>query len=275
MSRLRPIDIKTAKTAKDKPLVCLTAYSYPMAQILDPHCDILLVGDSLGMVLYGMDSTVGVELDTMIRHGRAVANAAEHACVVLDMPYGTYEHSPEAAYENACRALGESGADAVKLEGGQNMAHIISHLTSRNVAVVGHIGLQPQSVHKDGGYRIKGKTQNQEDELMRDALAVQRAGAFAVVIEGTIEPVARKISAALDIQTIGIGASSACDGQVLVTEDMLGLMTRVPKFVKTYADMRGDIEKAVAQYAQDVKNRTFPDEAFVYNAPKQTSKKAS
>jgi len=267
MTRLSPNDIALHKGPQIEPLVCLTAYTYPMAQILDAHCDVLLVGDSLGMVLYGMRTTLGVDMDMMIRHGRAVTEASENACVVIDMPYGTYEKNFAAAYANICRMLAMTGAGAVKLEGGEDMAPLIEHLTMRGIDVMAHIGLQPQSVEKDGGYKIKGKTQEQEEQLMRDAMAVQEAGAFSVVIEGTIEPVARKISAALKIPTIGIGASAACDGQILVTEDMLGLMPGVPTFVKQYEDMRGRIETAVETYKHEVKTRAFPDAQSVYTAP--------
>ena len=262
--RITVSDIKTRKG--DDPLVCLTAYSTPMAKILDPHCDVLLVGDSLGMVLYGMDNTLGVTLDMMINHGQAVMRGGGHSCVVVDMPFGTYEQNPETAYENALRVITETGCDAVKLEGGQDMAATTRYLSDRNIPVMGHIGLQPQSILKDGGYKVKGKTNEDVSRLIEDAKAVESAGAFSVVIEGTIEEVAKNITHSIDIPTIGIGASASCDGQVLVAEDMLGLMTdHKPKFVKHYAQLAGEIEQAAQTYASDVKSRAFPSEDYTYH----------
>ena len=251
----------------DTPIVCLTAYTAPMTKILDRHCDLLLVGDSLGMALYGMENTLGVTLDIMINHGKAVTRAAQNACVVVDMPFGTYEQSPETAYKNALRIVTETGCDAVKLEGGQDIAPTIAYITERNIPVMAHIGLQPQSVLKDGGYKIKGRTNEEASKLLADAKDIEKAGAFAAVIEGTIDTVARNITQYIDIPTIGIGASSSCDGQILVTEDMIGLITdHTPKFVKKYACLAENIDQAVTDYATEVKSRAFPDENYTYKA---------
>lgn len=270
--RLTPDQIQS-RGKETTPLVCLTAYTYRVAQLLDAHCDLFLVGDSVSMVLYGMDSTVGVSLETMIRHGEAVVKGSKTTCVVVDMPHGSYEDNPAQACENAAQIIRETGAQAVKLEGGEQMAATIAALTAQDIPVIAHIGLLPQSVLIEGGYKIKGKTPEQEEQLMRDALAVQEAGAFAVLIEGTIEPVARRLSEALRVPTIGIGASAACGGQILVTEDMLGLMPRVAKFVKEYGTMSDDIAKAGAAYAADVRARKFPAEAHYYHA-QETAKPA-
>ena len=246
-------------------IVCLTAYSTPMARMLDAHVDVLLVGDSVGMVLYGMDNTLGVTLDMMIAHGAAVVRGASSACVVVDMPYGTYETSADEALVNAQRILGETGAAAVKLEGGRDMAATITHLVDNGVPVMGHIGLQPQSVVKDGGYKIKGKSDENVQRLLDDVKAVEEAGAFSVVVEGTIAPVAEQITAATALPTIGIGASPACDGQILVSEDMLGLSGMyIPQFVKSYADLGVEIERAVACYADEVRRGVFPGDEHVY-----------
>lgn len=270
--RLTPQDI-TARGKGQTPLVCLTAYTYRVAQLLDEHVDLFLVGDSVAMVLYGMESTVGVSLETMIGHGRAVVNGSKTACVVMDMPAGTYEDSPAQALQNARRLIDETGAQAVKLEGGADMTKTVETLVSENIPVIAHIGLLPQSAATEG-YRIQGKTPDGEAQLMADALALQQAGAFTILIEGTVEPVARRISEALSVPTIGIGASVACDGQILVTEDMLGLMPRVPKFVQEYGTMSDDIAKAGEDYAADVRARKFPREEHYYHSPKD-QKKAS
>ncbi len=270
-------DIRAAK-GRAEPLVCLTAYTAPMAALLDAHCDLLLVGDSLGMALYGMDNTLEVTLDIMINHGRAVVRASKAACVVVDMPFGSYEESPEQAFRNATRVMRETNAGAVKLEGGKNMAATIEYLTGRNIPVMAHIGLQPQSVLKEGGYRVKGKTAQSEAIVLEDARAVAQAGAFSVVVEGTVADVADMITKAVNIPTIGIGASSNCDGQILVSEDMLGLLTgHTPKFVKKYADLAGTIDKAVGAYAADVRARKFPSVEYLYSRPKLVDggKKAS
>lgn len=247
------------------PLVCLTAYTTPMAASLDAHCDILLVGDSLGTVLYGMDNTTGVTLDMMINHGKAVANTAKKACIVVDLPYGTYEDSPRQAYSAARRAMDETGCDAVKLEGGVDMEAQISHIVEQGIPVMGHIGLQPQSVIKDGGYKIKGKNEDSITQLIADAKAVEDSGAFAVVIEGTIDTVATTITQSISIPTIGIGASAECDGQILVTEDMVGFTAgHIPKFAKQYAQIGFQIEQAAHQYANEVRARSFPSDDYIY-----------
>ena len=247
------------------PLVCLTAYTTPMAKILDKHCDILLVGDSLGMVIYGMENTLGVSMDMMVNHGLAVTRAANNSCVVVDMPYGSYESSKEDAYKNAKRIMDETSCHAVKLEGGADMAETIAYLVERDIPVMAHIGLQPQSVVIEGGYKVKGRDDASISKLMADAKAVEQAGAFSVVIEGTIENVAKDITLTINIPTIGIGASADCDGQILVTDDMLGLLTdHTPKFVKKYADLATEIDKAAKNYAKEVKSRTFPNEDYTY-----------
>ena len=247
------------------PVVCLTAYTAPMAELLDLYCDVLLVGDSVGMVLYGMKNTVKVSLEMMVQHGQAVMRRVEKACVVVDMPFGTYEDSPEQALENARHVIEQTGCDAVKLEGGSVMADTIRHLTDNNISVMGHIGLLPQSVEKEGGYKIKGKTQDQAEKLIEDATALEEAGVFAMVIEGTIETVGAAITRAISVPTIGIGASSVCDGQILVTEDMLGMLPQAsPKFVKEYADLKVDIESAAQSYADEVRSRAFPTDEHTY-----------
>ena len=258
--------IRAAKNA-GAPLVCLTAYTAPMAKILDRHVDILLVGDSIGNVLYGFENTLAVELEMMIRHGRTVVEAASHALVVIDLPFGTYEESPEQAYRNAARVMKETGCAAVKLEGGQDMAATIQYLTSRNIPVMGHIGLQPQSVLKDGGYKMKGRAREEEERLLLDARAVEKSGAFALVVEGTVGDVAALITKAVSIPTIGIGAGAACDGQILVIDDMLGLTENPPKFVKKYADLSSQIENAVSAYAGDVRAGKFPGAEHSYTRP--------
>ncbi|MCB9982662.1 MAG: 3-methyl-2-oxobutanoate hydroxymethyltransferase [Rhodospirillales bacterium] len=257
-------DIQAHKN-KAEPLVCLTAYTARVAQLLDPHCDLLLVGDSMGMVLYGMDSTRGVSLEMMINHGRAVASGSARACIVVDMPYGTYEDSPGQALENARRVMDETGCDAVKLEGGAKMAETIETLVNAGIPVVGHIGLMPQSVSEESDFRVKGRSADSAAQLLADAKAIERAGVSAMVIEATIEPVAAGITQAVSVPTIGIGASVACDGQILVTEDMVGITGgHVPKFVKQYARVGEMIGEAAARYAADVRSRAFPEDAQIY-----------
>ncbi len=249
------------------PIVCLTAYTTPMARLLDPHVDILLVGDSLGMVLYGLDTTLPVTLDMMVNHGAAVVRGAEHALVTVDLPFASYQESPAAAYRAASRVLAETGCDAVKLEGGAEMAETIAFLTQRSVPVMGHVGLKPQSVRAMGGYTVQGRGDKGAKRLIEDAKAVAEAGAFSIVVEGTMEPVARAVTAAVDVPTIGIGASVACDGQVLVTEDILGLFTDfTPRFVKRYADLGADIEEAVRAFAEDVRSRAFPGDEHCFGS---------
>jgi 3-methyl-2-oxobutanoate hydroxymethyltransferase len=248
------------------PIVCLTAYTAPVAEILDEHCDLLLVGDSLGMVVHGLPNTVGVTLEMMILHGQAVMRGARKAMVVVDMPFGSYEGSAEVAYANAARVMKETGCSAVKVEAGPTVAENIGYLVKRGIPVMGHVGLRPQAVMVDGGFRAKGKTNHERARILDDARAAAEAGAFAVVVEGVAEGLAREITEAIDVPTIGIGASAGCDGQILVTDDMLGLFDWTPKFVRRYGDLRGEISKAVAGYAEDVRQRRFPGPAEIYFA---------
>lgn len=251
------------------PIVCLTAYTAPMAELLDPVCDILLVGDSVGMVLHGLDNTVGVTLEMMILHGQAVMRGSRRAMVVIDMPFGSYEGGPEIAYANAVRVMKETGAQAIKVESGPAVADTIAYLTQRGVPVMGHIGLRPQSVLVDGRFRARGRTSAEHDRVMQEAKGAEAAGAFAVVVEGVTETLAQAVTAGLEIPTIGIGASPACDGQVLVTDDMLGLFDWTPKFVRRYADLRTEIDQAVRAFAADVRARRFPGEAETYQLIKR------
>ncbi|MEE8393193.1 MAG: 3-methyl-2-oxobutanoate hydroxymethyltransferase, partial [Rhodospirillales bacterium] len=226
-----------ARKGKER-LVCLTAYTSLTAVLLDDHADLLLVGDSLGMVLYGMDNTIGVTLDMMIAHGRAVMRGSKKTCVIVDMPFGSYQESPQAAYRTCARVMKEVGCQGVKLEGGVEMAETIRYLTERGIPVLGHVGLLPQSVNMAGGFRSRGRDEKEADAIMADAKAVDQSGAFAMVIEGTFEPLAREITKTVKVPTIGIGASPACDGQILVTEDLVGLFTDFkPRFVKRYAEL--------------------------------------
>jgi 3-methyl-2-oxobutanoate hydroxymethyltransferase len=250
-----------------EPLVCLTAYSAPMARALDAYVDLLLVGDSMGMVVYGMDTTLGVNLDMMIAHGAAVVRGASRACVIVDLPFGSYQESPQQAFRSAARVLAETRCAGVKLEGGAAMAETVAFLTARGIPVLGHIGLLPQSFHAFGGFRTQGREERSAAELHRDAKAIAEAGAFAMVIEATMEAVARDITASVEIPTIGIGGSPACDGQILVTEDILGLSgERVPKFVKRYADLQAGVDEAVAAFAEDVRARRFPGPEHCFGA---------
>ncbi len=242
-----------------QPLVCITAYTAPMAKLLDPHVDLLMVGDSLGMVLYGFDSTLPVTLDMMIAHGGAVVRGSRNALVVVDLPFGSYQESPAQAYRAAARVLAETGAQAVKLEGGAEMAETVGFLVARGVPVMGHVGLTPQSVNAFGGYKRRGRDATQRRRIIDDAKAIDEAGAFSIVIEGVIEPLAREVTQAVSVPVIGIGASPACDGQVLVAEDLLGIFDEFrPKFVKRYAEIGGAIGEAVARYAAEVRARRFP-----------------
>lgn len=260
--RLTPREITARKGTQS--IVCLTAYTAPMARRLDPEVDLLLVGDSLGMVLYGFDTTVGVTLDMMIAHGRAVVRATSRACVIIDLPFGSYEESPEQAFRSAARVMAETGASGVKLEGGVEMAPTVRFLTRRGVPVLGHVGLMPQSVNATG-FRVQGKTADEAARVRADALAVAEAGAFGVVIENTVEPLARALTKELAVPTIGIGASVACDGQILVTEDILGLGGAfVPRFAKSYAALGEEVDRAVHAYAEDVRARRFPGPEHIY-----------
>ena len=246
------------------PIVCLTAYTAPMAAILDEHCELLLVGDSVGMVLHGLPNTVGVTLEMMILHGQAVMRGSRRAMVVVDMPFGSYEGAPEVAYANAVQVMKETGAGAVKVEAGATIAPTIEYLVKRGVPVMGHVGLRPQAVLLDGRFKAKGRGEAEKRQIVEDAKASAVAGAFAVVVEGVAEGVAKEVTEAIDVPTIGIGASAGCDGQILVTDDMLGLFDWTPKFVRRYADVRREISQAVAAYAADVRHRRFPGPAEVY-----------
>jgi 3-methyl-2-oxobutanoate hydroxymethyltransferase len=238
--------------------VVLTAYSTPVARLVDAHCDVVLVGDSVGMVIHGLPSTLGVTMEMMILHGRAVVRGTQKAMPVIDMPFGSYEESPQQAFCNASRLMAETGAPAVKLEGGQHMAETIAFLTARGVPVMAHVGLTPQSVNTLGGYKVVGRDAEAE-KVMADAKAVEAAGAFSVVLEKVPEGLAGRITAALSIPTIGIGAGVDCDGQVLVVDDMLGLFTDFrPKFVKRYAELGKTADEAIAAYAAEVRSRAFP-----------------
>lgn len=262
MKRLTAQDIRRRKSAE--PLVSLTAYTAPMAALVDEVADFILVGDSLGMVVHGLDSTVPVTLEMMILHGQAVMRATQKALVVVDMPFGTYEESREQALHNAARVLKETGCGAVKLEGGVRMAETVRFLVDRGVPVMGHVGLTPQAINTLGGFKAQGRSRSEWPAILADAEAIAAAGAFALVIEAVAEPLAAEITGRVAIPTIGIGASAACDGQILVLDDMLGLTGRVPKFVKAYGDLAGEVRKAISAYAEEVRDRRFPGPEHVY-----------
>ena len=247
-----------------QPVVMLTAYTMRMAQLLDPHCDMLLVGDSLGQVIYGLPSTIPVSLEMMCAHGAAVVRGSWHALVAVDMPFGSYEASPQAAFDSAARIMKETGCAAVKLEGGAAMAPTIAFLTGRGIPVIGHVGLTPQAVNMLGGYGVRGRGEAEAKKILADSKAVAEAGAFTLVVEGVMEDLATRVARAVAIPVIGIGASSECDGQVLVTEDMLGLFERTPRFVKRYDDLAERIGSAAASYAQEVRTRAFPTSEQTY-----------
>ena len=268
--RITVPELASRKQNGGAPIVCLTAYHAHTAGLLDPHVDLLLVGDSLGMVMYGMESTLGVTLDMMIAHGAAVMRGSRKALVVVDMPFGSYEESPEVAFRNASRVMKETGCQAVKIEGGTRMAPTVKYLHQRGIPVMAHIGLTPQSVNVMGGFKAQGRTEDQWADLIDDALAVQEAGAFSVVLEGMAAELADKITAQLTIPTIGIGASQNCDGQVLVSEDMLGLSPQIPKFVKEFADLGAHIASAAEAYAQAVRAREFPAKEHTYGMKKKS-----
>ena len=261
--RARKVDGVTAE-----PIVSLTAYTARQAQLLDAHCDLLLVGDSLGQVIYGLPSSVPVTLDMMAAHGAAVVRGSYHSVVIIDMPFGSYEGSPEQAFESAAYLLKETGAAGVKLEGGVAMAETIAFLCARGIPVCAHIGLTPQAVNALGGYGPRGRDEAEAAKIIEDARAVAAAGCFAMVIEGVVEPLAAEITADVPCPTIGIGASAACDGQVLVTDDLLGMFERTPRFVKRYADVATTISKAAADYASEVRARSFPTADQIYGAKK-------
>lgn len=256
------LDIKSQKSG-DK-IVVLTAYTAPMARILDQYCDILLVGDSLGMLVYGMDSTLPVSLNMMINHGSAVVKSSEKALVVVDMPFGSYQESAQQAFRNAAKIIARTGCQAVKLEGGEEIIETVEFLVKRGIPVMGHIGLKPQSVNQMGGYKVQGKDKTSAKQILDDAKALEEAGCFSIVIEGVEKKLADKITSSIKIPTIGIGASAECDGQVLVSEDMLGLNENVPKFVKRYANLDRVINTATESYSHDVKAKKFPSEDNCY-----------
>jgi 3-methyl-2-oxobutanoate hydroxymethyltransferase len=246
------------------PIVMLTSYHAHTAALVDRHCDVILVGDSLGNVMHGFETTVPVTLEMMILQGRAVMRGSQHALVVVDMPFGSYEGSKEQAFHSAVRILKETQCGAVKLEGGERMAETVAFLAQRGIPVMGHVGLTPQSINTLGSFRAQGREEGSWEPIEKDARAISNAGAFSIVIEAVAEPLARKITAEIAAPTIGIGASAACDGQVLVLEDMLGLSPRTPKFVRRYGDLGGAIEAAVKSYADDVRARAFPGHEHVY-----------
>lgn len=259
---LTPPDIQSRKSGT--PIACLTAYTTPIARIVDRHCDLILVGDSVGMVLHGLPSTVGVTLDMMIMHGQAVRRGAERALVVVDLPFGSYEGSREQAFRSAARVMAETSCGAVKLEGGESMAETIRFLTRRGIPVMAHVGLTPQAVNTFGGYKVQGRGAGAE-QILQDAKAVSDAGAFSVVLEKVTEPLARTITECISIPTIGIGASAACDGQILVIDDVLGIFTDFrPKFVKRYAELGREADAAAAKYAAEVRERLFPGPEHVF-----------
>ncbi len=265
-SRLTPRDMTLRKGRQ--PIVCITAYTAPMAGFMDPHVDMLLLGDTVGMIVYGMDNTLGVTLDMTIAHTSAVVRGSARACVIADMPFGSYQASPEDAFRACARVMAETGCSGVKLEGGIEMAETVAFLVERGVPVLGHVGLKPQSVNVVGGLRVQGKTRREARIVAHDAKSIAAAGAFAVVIESTVEPVARAITRDLDVPTIGIGASVGCDGQIIVAEDTLELFGAfTPKFVKRYAELGQAVSAAVGAYAADVRARKFPGPVHVYAAP--------
>jgi len=249
-----------------EPIVSLTAYTTPMAKLLDEHVDFLLVGDSMGMAVYGMDNTLGVTLDMAINHGAAVVRGTKHACVVVDMPFGTYQESPELAFRNAAKVMADTGCAAIKIEGGREMAETVRFLVERGIPVMGHVGLKPQSVNVAGGFRSQGRDDDGAKNILADAKAISDAGAFAIVVEAVVEGLAKQITEDVSAVTIGIGGSNACDGQILVTEDAMGMITDfTPKFVKHFAEVGAEISKAAQDYAKEVKARTFPGPEHCYN----------
>jgi 3-methyl-2-oxobutanoate hydroxymethyltransferase len=248
----------------EQPIVALTAYTMRMAQLLDEHCDLLLVGDSLGQVIYGLPSTIPVTLDMMIAHGAAVVRGSWHALVAVDMPFGSYEGSPEQAFDACSLVMKETGCAAVKLEGGAAMAPTVRFLTERGIPVIGHVGLTPQAVNTLGGYGARGRGEEEAKKILSDALAIADAGAFVIVLEGVMEELANRVAREIAVPIIGIGASAECDGQILVTDDMLGLFERTPRFVKRYDNLAEQIGKAAKTYAEEVRSRTFPSADQTY-----------
>ncbi|MEW4468066.1 3-methyl-2-oxobutanoate hydroxymethyltransferase [Parasphingorhabdus sp. JC815] len=270
MKRLSVPKIQRRKVdgVTSEPVVMLTAYTARMAQLLDAQCDMLLVGDSLAQVIYGLPSTIPVTMEMMCNHGAAVVRGSYHSVVVVDMPFGSYEASPQHAYENAARILKETGAAAVKLEGGEVMAETVRFLVDRGIPVVGHVGLTPQAINVLGGYGARGRSDAEAKKIIGDAIALDQAGAFAIVLEGVLEPIAIEVTNTVGAITIGIGASAKCDGQVLVTEDMLGMFERTARFVKRYHNISENIEKAARDYAHEVRNRSFPGADQLYQPKK-------
>ena len=263
--RARKLDGRT-----EQPVVMLTAYTMRMAQLLDPHCDMLLVGDSLGQVIYGLPSTIPVTMEMMCAHGAAVVRGSWHALVAVDLPFGSYEASPEHAFASASRIMKETGCAAVKLEGGEAMASTVEFLTHRGIPVIGHVGLTPQAVNVLGGYGARGRGQREAEKIVGDAKSIDAAGAFCIVVEGVMEAIANEITAAVEAPVIGIGASDQCDGQVLVIDDMLGMFERTPRFVKRYDDLAARIGEAARAYADEVRGRRFPTADQTYR-PKSAS----
>ena len=270
MRRLTIPAIRARKTdgVTAEPVVVLTAYTARQAQLLDPHCDMLLVGDSLGQVIYGLPSSVPVTLDMMAAHGAAVVRGSYHSAVIIDMPFGSYEASPAQAFENASRLMKETGAAGVKLEGGTAMAETIAFLSARGIPVCGHVGLTPQAINMLGGYGPRGRDEAEAARILADARAIADAGCFAMVIEGVLPEIAEAITAAVPCPTIGIGASPKCDGQVLVTDDLLGMFERTPRFVKRYACLAEIVSQAAADYAAEVRSRAFPGPEQLYGGKK-------
>lgn len=275
MSAQKPVRRITAPqiTARKggNPIICLTAYDAPTAALVDEYCDLILVGDSLGMVVHGLPSTVGVTLDMMILHGQAVMRSSNKALVVVDLPFGSYEDSVETAFKSASRVMMETGCQAVKIESGSYAAETIAYLVERGIPVMSHVGLRPQSMNVLGGFKARGRSAEIMDEIIVNAKAAAEAGSFAVVVEGVSEELANLVTEAVDIPTIGIGASAQCDGQILVTPDMLGQFERVPKFVKKFGNQLEATRDAIAQYASDVTERKFPEEANLYRFKKPSS----
>ncbi|MDQ3246521.1 MAG: 3-methyl-2-oxobutanoate hydroxymethyltransferase [Pseudomonadota bacterium] len=258
------IRARKAGGTTERPIVMLTAYTMRMAQLLDPHCDVLLVGDSLAQVIYGLPSTIPVTLEMMCAHGAAVVRGSWHSLVAVDLPFGSYEQSPEQAFASASRVMKETGCAAVKLEGGAAMAPTVQFLTARGIPVIGHVGLTPQAVNMLGGYGARGRSEAEADKILVDAQAVSSAGAFLIVVEGVLEDIATKVTRAVEAPIIGIGASAECDGQVLVTDDMLGMFERTPRFVKRYDDLAARIAAAAETYATEVRERRFPTADQIY-----------
>lgn len=267
MKRVSVQDIRSRKGGE--PIVVLTAYTAPVARIVDNHADIILVGDSLGMVVYGMPNTLGVTIDMMIAHGKAVVSSTEKANILIDMPFGSYQESKEQAFRNAARILVETGCAAVKLEGGVEMAETVRFLVERGIPVMGHVGLKPQHFNALGGFRYQGRTDSEKQAILHDSKMIEEAGAYALLVEGVAVDVADEITRIASVPTIGIGASPNCDGQVLVIDDMLGLSSYVPKFVKKFADARELIDNAAAEYAIAVKSRKFPEAENCYGQVKR------